>query len=155
MYLCADRTGNTKRQIAVRLMVIALFSVALSLALSVGQRAQAAACPKEEIWCECAGKCISMNNICLLEPINNVCEIVSGGSPFDQYLNGAWSWAFGMGVAICVLQVVISGFMMSVQGAAGVEAAKQRIMWAIAGLLILLLAGALLSFINPIGFSQS
>lgn len=108
----------------------------------------------------CSGKCISLQNLCLLEPLPGreegfikTSEISNLGAMF-AYLKGIWVWAVSGAVAITVFQVVMAGQSLVTGGAGAAEKAKTQIMWAILGLLMLLLAGALLNHINPVGFTQ-
>lgn len=121
-------------------------------------------CPdKDTYWCGDAktGSCIDIKDICILEPLPGGDTIIHAGSdPFMCYINGCgggsglWQWIFGIGIAVAVLQGVVAGFQMTVFGASQMEAAKTRFTWAVAGLLILLLAGAILNFLNPSGFTS-
>ncbi len=74
---------------------------------------------------------------------------------FRQYVNsGVWQWAFGMGIAIAVLNGTIGGLeiVLSNGDSGKVEAGKSRFFWSAMGLVLLLLSGVILEFINPLGF---
>ncbi len=74
---------------------------------------------------------------------------------FIAYVNnGLWFWAFGMGIAIAVLNGVIGGLtiVLSNGDSSKIEAGKTRFMWSTIGLIVLLLSGVILQFINPRGF---
>lgn len=81
-----------------------------------------------------------------------------GGAPlqiFFDYINtGLWQWAFMMGVAIAVLNGTIGGLqiVMSNGDSGKVDAGKTRFISSTIGLVMLLLSGVILEFINPIGF---
>lgn len=108
----------------------------------------------------CRDQCIPVNCICILEPLPGGVKTICPNDtqplePFFLYVNkGLWEWAFGVGIAIAVLQGVVAGFQITTGGQAKMEAGKERFMWAVLGLLMLLFAGAILSFINPEGFEQ-
>lgn len=75
----------------------------------------------------------------------------SGVSIIQQYVVGIWSWLIGIGVGLALLRIVIGGIKIMNSGGNPGErtAAKDEIMWAIAGLLMLIMAGAILAAINP------
>lgn len=101
------------------------------------------------------------DTICLLEPTpGGVTQIGPGTDAFQLYLFGGsgtslWEWAFGIGVAIAVLNCTIAGFQIVFSnGDSGkVENGKTRFLWATLGLALLFLAGVILHFINPAGFT--
>ncbi len=119
---------------------------------------QAVDCENGKI--DCNGTCISMNDICLLEPLPGGAKTITSSETGDlgallKYFNGGlWEWALRIGVAIAVLQGAVAGLQMVSQGPDKVAEAKQRFTWAVIGLLMLLMAGAILQFINPVAFSQ-
>jgi hypothetical protein len=100
------------------------------------------------------------NDLILLEPVPGGPSTIPASSTsqlgaFFIYFNqGIWPWAFGVGVGIAVLNCTIGGLQMVLSnGDTGkVDAGKTRFMWATLGLLMLFLAGTILSFINPQGF---
>jgi hypothetical protein len=112
---------------------------------------------------DCNGKCIGANDLCILEPLPGGVSVITaedlqggGISVFFYYVNnGVWQWAFSIGVAIAVLQGTVAGFqIVTSNGDSGkIGAAKERFLWATFGLLVLLLSGVILNFINPLGFT--
>jgi len=115
------------------------------------------ACPASQQPCN--GGCISERDLCILEPVPGGPSSVSpGGAPlaiFFNYINsGLWQWAFMMGVAIAVLNGTIGGLqiVMSNGDSGKVDAGKTRFISSTLGLIMLLLAGVILEFINPLGF---
>jgi hypothetical protein len=103
--------------------------------------------------------CISEKDLCILEPVPGGPSVVTpGGAPlaiFFNYINsGVWQWAYMMGVAIAVLNGTIGGLqiVMSNGDSGKVENGKSRFIASTVGLVMLLLAGVILEFINPIGF---
>lgn len=105
---------------------------------------------------ECHEVCIDIKNICILEPL-------PGGDPFItpstrplenfwQYVNnGVWDFIFRIGVAIAVLNGVIGGFqiVLSNGDSGAIEKGRHRLIWSMVGLIILVLAGVIMEFINP------
>lgn len=110
------------------------------------------------------GRCISKKSICILEPLpeSTITEITAADtrdlSAFYRYVNegGVWSWVFGVGIGAAVTGGVIAGLQIVLSnGDSGkIEAGKNRFLWSTVGLLLLLLAGVILQFINRIGFQN-
>ncbi len=110
---------------------------------------------------DCNGKPISLKDICILEPL-------PGGPPsfspstkpfaiFWSYINGGlWELMIGIGVGSAVFTGVMAGLQIVFgNGDPGaIDKAKGKIMWSIVGLIILLMAGVIMSFINPIAFKN-
>lgn len=100
------------------------------------------------------------NELCLLEPLPGGPKCIPAGSTsnmgafFIYVNNGLWGWAFGIGIGIAVLNCTFAGLQIVFSnGESGViDKGKTRFMWSTAGLLMLLLAGTILQFINPAGF---
>lgn len=108
----------------------------------------------------CNGRCIPETSICILEPLpGGVDEIPSSPVPLNAFLvyvnRGLWTWAFGLGVAIAVQTGVIGGFQIVLSnGDSGkVDAGKKKFIGSAIGLIILLLSGVILNFLNPWAFS--
>ena len=110
---------------------------------------------------DCAGSCIPISSLCLLEPLPGMGsrELVPNPADplgmFTAYVGGGvWQWAFGMGVAFAILNGVFAGFriVMSNGDSGEIGAAKTQFLWSAIGLIILLLAGVILQFLNPMGF---
>lgn len=120
------------------------------------QTAHAVCAPDEQ---PCGALCIDARQLCILEPVPGGNQVVNpGGAPlqiFFDYINtGLWQWAFMMGVAIAVLNGTIGGLqiVMSNGDSGKVDAGKTRFISSTLGLIMLLLSGVILEFINPIGF---
>jgi hypothetical protein len=136
-------------------------SVVFALIFFIQSGVVQAACGPNLQPCACAPSgCIPDTSICILEPLpGGVCEITSGNiglESFGTYVNrGVWQWAFRIGVAIAILNGVIAGFQITMSnGDSGkVDQGKTRFISSALGLLMLLLAGVILNFINPLGFS--
>lgn len=89
----------------------------------------------------------------LLQPFdgNDELDAEPGIQIFFTYFNSAWPWMVGTAAGLAVLQAVIGGvqIMMS-SGGAGKASGVERLQWAIAGLVMLVLAGLILRTLNPI-----
>ncbi len=104
--------------------------------------------------------CPDPNDLEILEPLPGgptcipASSIGNLGAVLAYVNNGVWFWAFSMGVAIAVLNGVIGGLtiVLSNGDSGKIEAGKTRFMWSAIGLIILLLSGVILAFINPRGF---
>lgn len=100
---------------------------------------------------------ISLAHAGLLEPLKPG-QRFPGGTGVEiimNYLEDVWPWLIGIGVGLALLRIVIGGIeIMNSGGNPGLRtAAKDHIMWAIAGLLMLIMAGAILVTINPSAYS--
>lgn len=113
---------------------------------------------------ECNGSCIPMDWLCILEPWPGMPGAIPPQTaatplgPLLYYVNsGVWQWAFRTGVALAVLNGVYAGFtIIRSNGDSGkVDEGKTRFLWSALGLGMLLLAGAILSFLNPFAFQSA
>lgn len=146
-----------------RLLVCLVLACALGAAVDVVLPATPvlAACPINKQPCPSApGGCIDEKQLCILEPVpGGPTYLNPGGAPlevFFGYINsGVWQWAFMAGVAIAVLNCVIGGLqiVMSNGDSNMVGKGKDRFIAATVGLIMLLLSGVILEFINPLGFT--
>lgn len=95
----------------------------------------------------------------LLEPIGEMTDIPGGTGVevIQNYLQYVVPWLIGIGVGLALLRIVIGGIeIMNFGGNPGLRsAAKEHITWAIAGLLLLIMAGAILATINPSAYRVS
>lgn len=147
-----------------RIVLLAAVSVLLELVPAVAIAASSApvqSCPLDTQ--NCNGKCIPASDLCLLAgtpggimsiPANMVANL----GAFFLYVNeGFWSWAFATVIGIAILNGVFGAFQIAASNGnqGSVDAGKARILWSIAGVLILLLAGTILHFINPVGFTPA
>lgn len=148
----------SSNQIVPRLLAS---SVAVTVLLALQTVPVLAQCASNEQACPSAPSgCIPKTSICILEPVpGGAYEIPSGGIGFDTffyYINsGVWQWAFGLGAAIAVLNGTIAGLQIAMSnGDSGkVDQGKTRFIASVTGLVILILAGVILNFINPSAFS--
>ncbi len=111
----------------------------------------------------CHDQCIPESHLCILEPwpgmpISMPPSVVERPlGPFLYYINaGVWPWIFKMGVAVAVLNGVFGGFqiVMSNGDSGKIDEGKNRFIWSAVGLIMLLLSGTILHFLNPVGFSS-
>lgn len=90
-------------------------------------------------------------NLMLLQPLDDSTDSLAakpGIQIFFDYFNLSWPWVLGVSAGLAILQAMIGGMeMMSVEMK---DDGKNRMMWATAGLLIIALAGTILTTINPI-----
>lgn len=79
-----------------------------------------------------------------------------GLGTFFTYFNLAWPWIIGTAAGIAVLQALIGGMQMMLSGgdSGKTEEGKSKLMWAIAGLLLIGLSGVILETINPLFYRQ-
>lgn len=141
-----------------RLLLLAIFvptmllaSVPVTMAQNCGQDQQ-----------RCNGRCIPNTSLCILEPVpGGVDEIPSGSVGLEAFFyyinNGVWQLVYGIGIAATVFSGVLGGFQIILSnGDSGkIDAGKKRFIASIIGLIILLLAGVILEFLNPVGFTNA
>ncbi len=151
----------------MRFMRALILCLAVATSLLLSTQLHAAGCPNaDEQPCPTAGnpnRCISERDLCILEPIPGGIDVIPasaavGLGAFFYYINnGVWQWVFGIGVAMAVLNGTAGGFMIVLSnGDSGkVDAGKSRFFWSAVGLVVLLLSGVILEFLNPLGFQNS
>ncbi len=134
------------------------FPLACALLWMRASSALALTCPSDQKFCPGAGGCIGARDLCLLEPTPGGVTFIPASATNDLgafllYVNqGIWVWAFGVAIGIAVLNGTIAGFQIMMGDR---DKGKERFIWATIGLLILLLSGTLLAFINPQGFQSA
>jgi hypothetical protein len=76
---------------------------------------------------------------------------------FINYFNLSWPWVIGTAAGIAVLQALVGGIQIMLSGGDGGarEEGKNRMTWALAGLLMIGLSGMILEILNPIYFRQA
>ena len=89
-------------------------------------------------------ECFNGSKNCSLQP-------QAGIGLFITYFNMVWPWVLGIAAGVGVLQALMGAqdIMMSGNDASKREAGKTKILWAIAGLIMVALAGTILRTINP------
>jgi|GEM_PF-3427585 len=109
----------------------------------------------------CNGKPIPFTSICIMEPFpGGVDEIPSGGIGLDAFFyyinNGVWQFVYRVGVAATVFAGVLGGLkiVLSNGDSGKIDEGKKMFISSIIGLTVLLLAGVILEFLNPIGFDN-
>lgn len=93
-------------------------------------------------------------NYCFVVPRETTLQISLGGtttiSGLHNYINVAYKYALGLGVVVMIITIMVSGIQWMVSGMVDtINDAKQRIMNATLGLLLLFGAHTLLNTINP------
>ncbi|MDD5041539.1 MAG: hypothetical protein PHX87_04280 [Candidatus Peribacteraceae bacterium] len=98
----------------------------------------------------------NQGGIDLLAPLGNQTNIAvqSGFGTFLSYFNDAAAWLIYVAMGLCVLWVLIGGFMimLSAVDSGKREKGKAHMMWAITGMIILLFAGFILRTLNSLFF---
>ena len=91
----------------------------------------------------------------LIQPLDGSTTKLSstGFSIIIDYFNISWPWIIGLAGGISVLQVLIGGAEMMMSVGQSREDGKSRLQWAIAGMLMVALAGTILNLINPSFFT--
>ena len=70
---------------------------------------------------------------------------------FFVYFNRMWPWILGVAAGISILQAMIGGIqIMMSAGNEQKSAGESRLMWALAGLILVALAGFILRILNPL-----
>lgn len=97
----------------------------------------------------------------LMQPLDDTTRYLQppNGKPFEtlqMYFKISWPWIIGCAAGIAVLQALIGGvqIMMSGSDSGARSAGKERLMWALAGLLLIGLSGMILQILNPIYYYQ-
>lgn len=108
------------------------------------------ACAQNEVDCE--GTCYPEGTVCLLEPPPGAPKAIEPGEyAWQLYVNdGLWQWAIMIGVGLAVLNGTIAGFQIMMGQR---DLGKERFVWSVVGLILLLFAGVILNFINPNAFT--
>lgn len=98
----------------------------------------------------------NQDGIDLLAPLGNQTNIAvtSGFGTFLSYFNDAAMWLIYVAMGLCVLWVLLGGFMIMLSGADSGLRSKGigHMRWAITGIAILLFAGFILRTLNSMFF---
>lgn len=98
----------------------------------------------------------NQGGINLLAPLGNQNNIPvqPGFGTFLAYFNDAATWLIYVAMGLCVLWVLLGGFMIMLSGADSGQRAKGigHMRWAITGIVILLFAGFILRTLNSMFF---
>ncbi len=95
-------------------------------------------------------------DLLLLQPLDDSTKKLDakpGIQIFFDYFNLSWPWVLGVCAGLAVLQAMIGGMQMMMSVGGSHELGKERMTWAIAGLLIIALSGMILTTINPLFYS--
>ncbi len=140
-----------------------LLFAALFVFMFLASTAHAApSCPPPTKYCPSSRGCIQPDDLCLLEPVPGGATVIraadTGGlGALRTYINeGMWQWVFGLGVAVAVLNGTAGGLMIVLSNGDStmIDKGKTRFIWSGVGLIMLLLTGVILEFINPLGFDN-
>jgi hypothetical protein len=80
----------------------------------------------------------------------------TGVGMFFTYFNLAWPWVVGSAAGVAVLQALVGGIQIMLSGgdSGKREEGKNRLLWALAGLLMIGLSGVILETLNPLFYVQ-
>lgn len=99
-------------------------------------------------------KCGVGNEIFLMQPLDDSTKKLEvSATPlevFFTYFNMSWPWLLGVASGIAVLQAVWGGILIMTSW--DTDAGKEKIQWALGGMVMIALAGFILRFLNPIFF---
>jgi len=94
----------------------------------------------------------TQDGINLLAPLGSQTNISvsSGFGTFLTYFNDAGTWLIRVAMGLCVLWVLLGGFMIMLSGADSGQRSKgiEHMKWSIIGMVILLFAGTILRLLN-------
>lgn len=96
----------------------------------------------------------------LLQPLDDSTDRLQpepGIDIFFTYFNISWPLIVGSAAGVGVLQALYGGIQIMLSGSdtGRLEEGKSRLLWALAGLLMIGLSGMILETLNPIFFVQS
>lgn len=91
----------------------------------------------------------------LLQPLDDATAALQpqpGIQIFFDYFNLSWPWLLGTAAGFAVLQALCGGIQMTMSGGDATKrgAGRERLLWAIAGLLMIVFAGMILRTLNPL-----
>lgn len=92
------------------------------------------------------------NAITLMQPLDDETKKLEASpeplKTFFDYFNMSWPWLLGVASGIAVLQAVWGGIL--IMTSIDHDAGKEKIEWALGGMVMIALAGFILRFLNPI-----
>ena len=108
------------------------------------------ACENPMIDSDCGEK----SEIKLLQPLDDETETLKVGTTpleaFFKYFNMSWPWLLGVASGVAVLQAVWGGILIMTSW--DQDGGKEKIQWALGGMVMIALAGFILRFLNPLFF---
>ncbi len=113
--------------------------------------------PTFEMECEdpLIKDCRGNNDIRLLQPLDDETRNLPVSSEplqvFFDYFNLSWPWLLGVASGIAVLQAVWGGIL--IMTSMDNEGGKEKIYWAVGGMVLIALAGFILRFLNPLFYA--
>lgn len=145
--------GTIKRMHQTKYPIRPAAFVMLSLAVSA--IAAGSAIGTKSLYAQATSKFAPPSNIQLLQPLDGSTSSlppVAGIQMIFIYFNISWPWVLGSAAGIAVLWALVGGIeiMMSGSNTGMQESGKGRLMWALAGLLLIGLAGFILTTLNPL-----
>lgn len=152
--------------LAVLLLVFSFYSVVFAedtYCTCINDTCGSGACDYKGCAAAFPGRSLVVCNtpIWLLQPLDNSSAPISatGGQPFQAfstYFTRSWPWVIGSAAGIAVLQALVGSIQIMMSGSdSGMrDAGKSRLLWALAGLLLIGLSGLILEIINPIFYHQ-
>lgn len=132
-----------------RVLLVALLALSLAVQATGVSAAEEEKC-KNPLIDNCRGN----NDIRLMQPLDDETESLEVSSTplevFFEYFNMSWPWLLGVASGIAVLQAVWGGILIMTSW--DQDGGKEKIQWALGGMVMIALAGFILRFLNPIFF---
>ena len=99
--------------------------------------------------------CRGNNDIILMQPLDDETHNLTVSSEplqvFFDYFNMSWPWLLGVASGIAVLQAVWGGIL--IMTSLDHDGGKEKIQWAVGGMVIIALAGFILRFLNSMFYA--
>ena len=133
-----------------KLLLVALLSLGVALhAVPLSHAEEDKECKNPLI-----DDCGKNNTVFLMQPLDDrTKELKVSAEPlqvFFDYFNLSWPWLLGVASGIAVLQAVWGGILIMTSW--DQDGGKEKIEWALGGMVMIALAGFILRFLNPIFF---
>ena len=98
--------------------------------------------------------CGDSNTIFLMQPLDDSTKKLEVKAEplqvFFDFFNLSWPWLLGVASGIAVLQAIWGGIL--IMTSMDQDGGKEKIQWALGGMVMIALAGFILRFLNPIFF---
>lgn len=132
-----------------RLLLLAFLCAGVLFSAGVGMVSAEEKCKNPMI-----DTCGLGNEIFLMQPLDDETKKIEvTATPLDiffTYFNMSWPWLLGIASGIAVLQAVWGGILIMTSW--DTDGGKEKIQWALGGMVMIALAGFILRFLNPIFF---